>query len=402
MTASSSRRALRRRTWALFMFFFIPGLLMASWATRTPAIRDILSISTAEMGAVLFGLSIGSMSGILCSAWLVKRFGTRNVIQITMSCAVVGMAILSIALGLTSPLLFALGLGVFGASFGSAEVAINVEGAAVERELNKTVLPMMHGFYSLGTLAGAGVGMTLTAFGVPATTHILLAGMIAIAPIFIAIREIPDGTGKNAADGTHSAEKGLPFYRDIQLLLIGVVVLAMAFAEGSANDWLPLLMVDGHGFSPTSGSLIYAGFTLGMTVGRFTGGWFIDRYSRVAVVRASALMGAIGIGLIVFVDSAWVAGVSVVLWGLGASLGFPLTISAASDTGPDAPTRVSVVATTGYLAFLVGPPLLGYLGEHYGLRSAMLVVLALVLLAALVAKAVAKPETKTHTATENG
>lgn len=99
------------------------------------------------------------------------------------------------------------------------------------------------------------------------------------------------------------------------MLLIGVVVLAMAFAEGSANDWLPLLMVDGHGFSPTSGSLIYAGFTLGMTVGRFTGGWFIDRYSRVAVVRASALMGALGIGLIIFVDSAWVAGVSVILWG---------------------------------------------------------------------------------------
>ncbi|EIP8283562.1 MFS transporter [Escherichia coli] len=333
MTVNSSRNALKRRTWALFMFFFLPGLLMASWATRTPAIRDILSVSIAEMGGVLFGLSIGSMSGILCSAWLVKRFGTRNVI--------------------------------------------------------------------LGTLAGAGVGMALTAFGVPATVHILLAALVGIAPIYIAIQAIPDGTGKNAADGTQHGEKGVPFYRDIQLLLIGVVVLAMAFAEGSANDWLPLLMVDGHGFSPTSGSLIYAGFTLGMTVGRFTGGWFIDRYSRVAVVRASALMGALGIGLIIFVDSAWVAGVSVVLWGLGASLGFPLTISAASDTGPDAPTRVSVVATTGYLAFLVGPPLLGYLGEHYGLRSAMLVVLALVILAAIVAKAVAKPDTKTQTAMEN-
>ncbi len=373
------------------------------------------------MGGVLFGLSIGSMSGILCSAWLVKRFGTRNVILVTMSCALIGMMILSLALWLTSPLLFAVGLGVFGASFGSAEVAINVEGAtmscaligmmilslalwltspllfavglgvfgasfgsaevainvegaAVEREMNKTVLPMMHGFYSLGTLAGAGVGMALTAFGVPATVHILLAALVGIAPIYIAIQAIPDGTGKNAADGTQHGEKGVPFYRDIQLLLIGVVVLAMAFAEGSANDWLPLLMVDGHGFSPTSGSLIYAGFTLGMTVGRFTGGWFIDRYSRVAVVRASALMGALGIGLIIFIDSAWVSVVSVVLWGLGASLGFTLTISAASDTGPDAPTRVSVVATTGYLAFLVGPPLLGYLGEHYGLRSAMLVV----------------------------
>jgi fucose permease len=392
MTVLSPRKALQLRLWALFMFFFLPGLLMASWATRTPAIRDILSVSTAEMGVVLFGLSVGSMSGILCSAWLVKRYGARSVIRTTMSCAVIGMNILSIALWLASPLVFAFGLCVFGGSFGAAEVAINVEGAAIEREMKKTVLPMMHGFYSFGTLVGAGVGMAVTGFGLHAPLHILLAALVGIAPIFIAIRAIPEGTGKNPVQESHHQHKGVPFYRDIQLMLIGVVVLAMAFAEGSANDWLPLLMVDGHGFSPTSGSLIYAGFTLGMTLGRFTGGWFIDRYSRVTVVRASALMGALGIALIIFVDSAWVAGVSVILWGLGASLGFPLTISAASDTGPDAPGRVSVVATTGYLAFLVGPPLLGFLGENYGLRSAMLVVLALVLVAALVARAVAKPE----------
>ncbi|MDT1800469.1 MFS transporter, partial [Salmonella enterica subsp. enterica serovar Oslo] len=138
------------------------------------------------------------------------------------------------------------------------------------------------------------------------------------------------------------------------------------------------------------GSLNYGGFTLGMTVGGFTGGRFLDRYSRVTVFRASALMGALGIGLIIFVDSDWVAGVSVILWGLGASLGFPLTFSAASVTGPDAPTGVCVVASTGYLGFLVGPTLLGYLGEHYVLRSAMMVVLAVVILAARVAKAVAK------------
>jgi len=402
MTVISPRKTLQRRLWALFMFFFIPGLLMASWATRTPAIRDILSVSTAEMGIVLFGLSIGSMSGILCSAWLVKRFGTRTVIRTTMCCAIVGMMLLSVALWFASPLAFALGLTVFGGSFGAAEVAINVEGAAIEQEMNKTVLPMMHGFYSLGTLAGAGIGMALTATGIAATTHILLAALVCIAPVLLGITAIPDGNGRNVAGETKTGEKGLPFYRDMQLMLIGVVVLAMAFAEGSANDWLPLLMVDGHGFSPTSGSLIYAGFTLGMTVGRFTGGWFIDRYSRVTVVRASALLGGLGIALIIFVDVDWVAGVSVVLWGLGASLGFPLTISAASDTGPDAPTRVSVVATTGYLAFLVGPPLLGFLGEHYGLRSAMLVVLGLVMIAALVARAVAKPVTQANSVMENG
>lgn len=393
MSPQSSHQALRRRTWSLFIFFFLPGLIMASWATRTPAIRDVLAVSTAEMGVVLFGLSVGSMSGILCSAWLVKRFGTRKVIRTAMLMGVVGIVIMSAALLLGVALLFSLGLAVLGAGLGSAEVALNVEGAIVERELNKTILPMMHGFFSLGTLVGAGIGMTLTAINFRADFHILLAGLVTLVPVFIALRAIPEGVGKESAEEQkQNASNRRPFYKDIQLLLIGVIVLAMAFAEGSANDWLPLLMVDGHGFSPTSGSLIYAGFTLGMTLGRFFGGWFIDRYSRVAVVRASALMGGLGIALIIFIDSAWVAGASVILWGLGASLGFPLTISAASDTGPDAATRVSVVATTGYIAFLVGPPLLGFLGEHYGLRSAMLVVLGLIAVAFLVSRAVAKPQ----------
>ncbi len=118
---------------------------------------------------------------------------------------------------------------------------------------------------------------------------------------------------------------------------------------------------------------------------------FIDRYSRVTVVRASIVDGALGIGPVIFVDSDWVAGVSVILWGLGASLGFPRPFPPPAMPGYDAPTRVSVVATTGYLAFLVGPPLLGYLENimvtqrHDGCAGAGYSV------AALVAKAVAKP-----------
>ncbi|SUX28515.1 Inner membrane protein ybjJ [Cedecea davisae] len=388
----TQRKALRLRTWALFTFFFLPGLVMASWATRTPAIRDTLSVSTAGMGIVLFGLSVGSMGGILCSGWLVKRFGTRTIIRSGMALMVIGMLVMSLALYFASPALFAFGLALLGSGLGSAEVAMNVEGAIIEGLMKKTVLPMMHGFFSLGTLVGAGIGLSLTAWNVISWGHLLMIALVVIVPILVALTAVPHGVGKDNPEKSEAHEPHRPFYKDVQLLLIGFVVLAMAFAEGSANDWLPLLMVDGHGFSPTSGSLIYVGFTLGMTVGRFTGGWFIDRYSRVIVVRACAIMGVLGIGMIIFVDSAFLAGVSVILWGLGTSLGFPLTISAAGDTGPDPASRVSVVAASGYVAFLVGPPLLGFLGEHYGLRHAMLVVLTLMAIAALVARAVAKPQ----------
>lgn len=162
----------------------------------------------------------------------------------------------------------------------------------------------------------------------------------------------------------------------------------MALAEGAANDWLPLLMVDGHGLDATLSSLVYAGFAAAMTVGRFTAFFFLRSFSRIAVMRASTSICSLGLLLVIASDNAFVAGLSVVLWGLGASLGFPLALSAAGESGPDENARVGLVATIGYVAFLIGPPGLGLLGEHTGLRAAMLVVLAFVACAAFLAPAV--------------
>lgn len=177
----------------------------------------------------------------------------------------------------------------------------------------------------------------------------------------------------------------------MRLVLIGLIVLAMAFAEGSANDWLPLLMVDGHGTSATAGSLTFMLFAVAMTTGRFTGGPLLVRYGPAAVVRASALVAAVGVALVVFSDNALLAGAAVVLWGLGASLGFPVTISAAGEGARNASARVAAVSTAGYAAFLVGPPSLGFLADHVGLRNAMVVVLVLLGGAALITRALRTP-----------
>jgi fucose permease len=140
-----------------------------------------------------------------------------------------------------------------------------------------------------------------------------------------------------------------------------------------------------------------------MTIGRFGGTFFLDRFGRTAVMRASAASGALGLLLVIFSDSAVLAGAAVLFWGLGASLGFPVALSAAGETGPDQTARVSLVATIGYVAFLVGPPGLGFLGDHWGLRPAMIVVLVFVAAAFVLAPAVdtrhrsAAAATGTHT-----
>ncbi|MFJ9005499.1 MFS transporter [Streptomyces canus] len=384
-------QAVRRRRHALFLLFLLAGIAMSSWVTRTPAIRDRLELSTAHMGLVLFGLSLGSMAGISCSGRLVSRFGTRPVIVWGTWLLIAGLATICWGSGATSVPTVTTGLCAFGAGLGVSDVAVNVDGTDVERVGGKTTLPALHGCFSLGTVLGAGAGMTATAAGIPVHWHLAAVVLLAAGLLLHAVHAIPEGTGRAAAEEPHDAyvdKHRRAVWKDGRLLLIGAIVMAMALAEGSANDWLPLLMVDGHGMDATAGSLVYAGFAAAMTLGRFAGTFFLDRFGRTVVVRASALSGALGLLIVIVSDNAVLAGAAVLLWGLGASLGFPLALSAAGESGPDQTARVSLVAVIGYVAFLVGPPGLGFLGGHFGLRAAMLVVLACVVCAAFLAPAV--------------
>jgi hypothetical protein len=97
----------------------------------------------------------------------------------------------------------------------------------------------------------------------------------------------------------------------------------MAFAEGSANDWLTIAVVDGHNESEATGAVFLTVFSVAMTVFRAVGGPLVDRIGRVWTLRALSV--AAGVGLVVFIlaPNLPVAFIGVALWGAGASLGFP-------------------------------------------------------------------------------
>ncbi len=389
---------LARRRAAVFVFMAVVGVSLASWVVRTPAIRDLLQASTGEMGLVIFGLSVGSMGGILSSAPIVRRHGAHRAVAIGGTSLVVGVALVGLAAALSlTPGVFA-GLALVGAGVGLAEIAVNIEGAAIETASGRSVLPVLHGCFSLGTVAGAGLGILLTATHVPVPWHLLGVALAGGGALAWAVPVVPRSTGRSdapaeRASGVRARLAGsLAVWRDRRLVLLGLIVLALALAEGSANDWLPLLFVDGHGVSATAGTVVFTAFAAAMTVGRFAGEPLLARFGHATVLRASALVSAVGIALVVFSDSVVVAGVAVVLWGLGAALGFPVTVSAAAD-GDDPTSAVGAVATMAYVAFLVGPPLLGFVGEQVGLRSAMVVVLVVVVGASLITSA-ARPRTR--------
>ncbi|MGF1344278.1 MFS transporter [Streptomyces flavovirens] len=379
----------RRWRAALFLFMLAAGTGMASWVARTPAVRDGLDVSTGAMGLVLFGLSTGSMAGVTASGPLVRRYGGRVTISAGATLVVAGLLVVAAGASLSLAAGVFGGLALFGGGMGLAEVAFNIEGAAVESVIGRPVLPVLHGCFSLGTVVGALLGMALTAVEFPVGWHLTAVAALIAAAAVRSVLSLPQGTGKEAPFGGSPRQGGTQgrsrVWRDRRLLLIGVIVLAMAFAEGAANDWLPLLMVDGYHVSATAGSLTFLAFASSMALGRFAGGPLLERYGRVQVVRVSAVTAALGLVVVIVSPSPLMAGAATILWGLGASLGFPVTLSAAGDHPHDAAARVGAVATTGYVAFLVGPPALGFLADRVGLRLTMTVVLALLVVASTLA-----------------
>ena len=388
---------------ALFVIFAVCGIAMASWAARLPSVRDTLGISTLEVGVLILAISVGSIAGLLASSHIVSRLGAQKTIMLCFTAAPVGFALagVGVALGLF-PVVFA-GLLVFGTGFSICDVSMNLSGAANERVLRRTIMPIYHAFFSFGTMIGAGAGALVEAFHVPVVVHLGATAVIMFIAVQLAARAlqsehlVDDATEQAAAENHGTWRDRLKIWRDPRTLIIGLIVLGMAFAEGSANDWIPLASVDGHGVDKPTGALIFGIFVTAMTVARLGGVFLLDRFGRVPVLRASAALAFVGLAMFIWVPDPIISVVGVVFWGLGSALGFPVGFSAAADDPKVAAARVSAVATIGYFAFLIGPPLIGFLGEHFGILNALIIVLVLIAISGLVSSGAREPAKQDRT-----
>ena len=373
---------------AVGLTFVLNGLVFASWVSRIPEVRESFDLSNGALGLLLLLIAIGSVVALPMTGALIGRWGTVRVIRSGVAVAVLGLGAASLALGSSLPVTGA-GLLLYGVGIGVWDVSMNVEGAEVERHLRRTVMPRFHAGFSLGTVLGALSGAALVALEVPSQAHLL--GVLAIAGALAwtrasAFLPVPE-RDPDAAPSPSAASAWL----EPRTLLIGVMVLALALTEGTANDWLAIALVDGHDVSHAVGVAGFGLFVAAMTATRFAGSVLLDRFGRPLVLWCTMAVAAVGVLLIVLGDGPVVA-IGIVLWGAGASLGFPVGMSAAADDPVRAAARVSVVSTIGYAAFLAGPPLLGFVGDQVGTLRALLVVAVLLVPAALVVPAARRPD----------
>lgn len=398
MTTATTDATVARATAAraaVFAVFTLAGVCFAGVFSRVPDIRDIFGLSPAQLGITLLALSAGSVCGLPSAGPLAARLGQATTVRIGITLASIGLLVVAAATHAVAPRpVLMVGLFLAGTGIGIWDVAMNIEGAAVERALGQNIMPHFHAAFSGGTVGAALIGALLASVGFPVPFHLVGVVLIAFGGGMYATRfflPVKAAQASETEDEQPKAAGGRSPWTEPRTLLIGVLVLCSAFTEGTANDWLAVALVDGYGLSNGAGVFGLATFLAFMTVGRLLGTRWLDRYGRIAVLRVLFTIAAIGAALVVF-GGPVLAFAGVALWGLGASLGFPVGMSAAADDQDRAAMRISTVATIGYLAFIAGPPLLGFLGEHFGVLKSLTVVGALALLALIVLPAAREPE----------
>jgi len=380
---------------AIFAIFLASGLSIATWASRVPAIKVSLDIDNTQIGLMLLGMGIASIVGLSLANVALARLGARRGMLAAMIVFAVGLLLIGIGTdGVHSVALVVVGLALFGLGNGAVDVMMNVEGAAIEKQSSRTILPLFHAFFSFGTVIGAGIGAAAAGWHVDVLVHALVMAIVIVVIAFAAYANVPardiPGDTEAAEDRLHWRERlqtSLSAWREPRTYALGVIMLGMAFAEGGANDWLALGMVDGHGTTPALGALGLAVFSVSMTVVRVFGGPLVDRFGRVTTLRVLAALAAGGMLLFILAPNVPLLFVGAALWGAGTSLGFPLGMSAAADDPAKAAARVSAAATIGYIAFLCGPPILGFISEQIGLLNTLYVLVALAIASGLASPA---------------
>ncbi|WP_035792595.1 MFS transporter [Kitasatospora mediocidica] len=359
---------------ALTAIFAVDGFLFAAWVVRIPDVRAQVHASHSSLGLALLCLSAGAVAAMPLIGRLCVRFGSRRV-------TVVALALFSAAAVLPphthSVLTLGAALVLFGAGYGSANVAMNSAAVELVAELRRPVMPSFHAGYSLGGLIGASLG-GLLATSLTASWALALSGLLGAAVTAVAgavlLRE-PRGTVATAPAAAPMAAASGPLVPARYLvLLLGLTALFSSYGEGALADWATLHLTDDVHASAGLAAIGYAAYAFAMTTGRLGGTWLAMRFGPARLMVAGGLTAGAGMLLAALAPSVALVLAGFVLVGLGLANLFPLAIARAGQEG--GPHGVATASMLGYGGMLIGPPVIGFLADAASLPIALTTVAA--------------------------
>lgn len=357
----------------VFAAFAIYAFAMGNFFPRLAQIKADLGVEESALGLALIGTPIGTFIALGLAPRLLDRIGHKQTLWIFIPVISMAFAIASFA---TTPLLLFFLLIPAGLAIGAIEVVINVEADRAEAQMDRRIMSRAHAFWSIGFGAAGLTGAAMAGLGITPQVHLILVVIVTLVLTMLVLTSFTPAEARSAQAEEDAPRIATPTW---PIVILVAISLSAMLLEGASIDWSAIYMDEVFAAPAVFGGLAVAASAISQAVVRYYADGFVDRYSPVLVARVLLITMSIGTFLMVIAPNAFVALVGLGLIGAGSSALFPLTISAAAQrTDRPAAVNVAALAQFSFVAFLIGPPLLGFVADHYGLRVAFSVGLPLI------------------------
>ena len=357
---------------ALTFVFLADGVMVGSWASRIPAVKDGLGLTTSQLGVALFAMSLGALVSMPLAGWLDERVGSARIALVALLGGGSSLWLAGVA-GSIGALVGALAL--FGAGFGAVNVAGNAQGIALERAYGRSILSSFHAAFSAGGLIGAAAGGLAAARGVEPPAH--------FAAVAVTLALVAFGAGRLLPRADVGCETFALVRPPRALLLLGCAAFFTLLAEGAAADWSAVYLRGSLGSTAAFAALGYTAFSLAMVASRLAGDRIDETIGPAALAGGGGVVSAVGLAAALAIGTTPAALVGFAAMGAGLGVMVPVIFRTAGTTPGVTPgIGIAAVSTIGFLGFLAGPPAIGIAADVIGLRAALAVVVVASVLAA--------------------
>jgi len=369
----------------VYSAFFLYALALGGLYPRMAEIQQGMGVAEGALGLGLIGTASGTLISLTFGGPLIERLGARKILLMGLPLVAVFYALAALA---PSPLVLFLSLLPAGICIGAVEQIVNLEADRVEHVLGRRMMNRSHAFWSIGFATAGVFGGVAAELGLSPFMHLwLMLGLVGVLTILLL------GKFEAAAHRPHlqsgvTQEKAVKFaWPTPAICLLLAATSAAMLMEGAGIEWSAIYMRDVFGSSPFICGLAVAAGASTQAVTRFFADKLVERFQPVLVARSLSLILGAGVALVTWASSPWMALCGLALMGVGTSAVFPLAMSAAAQRS-DRPAAVNVaaLAQTAFVVFLLGPPLLGWVAEFFGIRAAFAFSLPLIALSFWAAK----------------
>lgn len=366
---------------AVSIFYFIQGVVFATWASRIPDIQERLHLSEGGLGGVLFAMPVGQLTAMMLSGYLVSRFGSKATLTAGGLLYPAGLLLLGAVQEVWQ---LAAGLFLFGVFGNLSNISINTQGIGVERLYRRSIMASFHGLWSLAGFTGGLIAAFLVAAGISPALHFLLV-YAATVPVVIVVRRfvVPRDARPQGAPG----KKGKFVRPDGFIITLGLIAFACMICEGTMFDWTGIYFEKVVRAPKALTRMGYIAFMCAMAGGRFLSDALVTRYGTKKILQVSGITIVTGMLLAVLLPGMATATAGFLLVGLGTSSVVPLVYSLAGRSARIPPAQaLALVSSIGFMGFLLGPPVIGFIAEASDLRTSFAFIAILGLGTTLLAK----------------